>query len=67
MKKVVVTGGLGFIGCNLIEYLINKNYFVINIDKSNYSANPYNLKKLNKKKYIFFKTDIANKKKYIKF
>ena len=66
MKKVVVTGGLGFIGCNLIEYLINKNYFVINIDKSNYSANPYNLKKLNKKKYIFFKTDIANKKKVYK-
>tara|TARA_B100000029_G_scaffold2584_1_gene3125 strand:+ start:63 stop:1091 length:1029 start_codon:yes stop_codon:yes gene_type:complete len=63
MKKVVVTGGLGFIGSNLIEYLINKNYFVINIDKSNYSANPYNLRHLNKKKYIFFKTDIANKKK----
>ena len=65
MKKVVVTGGLGFIGSNLIEYLINKNYFVINIDKSNYSANPYNLRHLNKKKYIFFKTDIANKKKNI--
>ena len=65
MKKVVVTGGLGFIGSNLIEYLINKNYFVINIDKSNYSANPYNLKYLNKKKYIFFKADIADKKKNI--
>ena len=63
MKKVVVTGGLGFIGSNLIQYLINKNYFVINIDKSNYSANPYNLKNLRKKKYIFFKADIANKKK----
>ena len=66
MKKVVVTGGLGFIGSNLIEYLINKNYFVINIDKSNYSANPYNLKHLKKKRYVFFKTDIANKKKIYK-
>jgi len=66
MKKVVVTGGLGFIGSNLIEYLINKNYFVINIDKSNYSANPYNLKHLEKKRYVFFKTDIANKKKIYK-
>ena len=66
MKKVVVTGGLGFIGSNLIEYLINKNYFVINIDKSNYSANPYNLKNLKKKRYTFFKTDIANKKKIYK-
>ena len=30
--KVIVTGGLGFIGSNLIELLIKKKYFVINID-----------------------------------
>ena len=44
MKKIVVTGGLGFIGSNLIELLIKKNYFVINIDKSTYSSNFYNVK-----------------------
>ena len=33
MKKIIVTGGLGFIGSNLIELLIKKKYFVINIDK----------------------------------
>ena len=67
MKKVIVTGGSVFIGSNLIRYLIKKKYFVINIDKLSYSANPYNTKdlKLNKN-YIFFKTDINNKNKIIK-
>jgi len=67
MKKVVVTGGSGFIGSNLIKYLLKKKYFVINIDKLSYSANPYNTKNLYKNKnYIFFKTDLNNKKKIIK-
>ena len=48
MKKILVTGGLGFIGCNLVNYLISKNYFIINIDKSSYSANPYNVKDFKK-------------------
>ena len=45
MKKVIVTGGLGFIGSNLIDLLIKKNYFVINIDKVTYSSNFYNVEK----------------------
>jgi len=66
MKKIVVTGGAGFIGSNLVKYLLKKKYFVINIDKLSYSANPYNLKSLNKSKnYIFFKADINNKKKIL--
>ena len=35
MKKIIVTGGLGFIGSNLIDLLIKKNFYVINIDKAN--------------------------------
>jgi len=67
MKKVIVTGGAGFIGSNLVKYLLKKKYFVINIDKLSYSANPYNLKKLNKNKnYVFFKTDINDKVKITK-
>ena len=67
MKKVVVTGGSGFIGSNLVKYLLKKKYFVINIDKLSYSANPYNTKNLNKNKnYIFFKIDLNNKKKITK-
>ena len=61
MKKFVVTGGSGFIGSNLVKFLLSKNYFVINIDKLSYSASPYNLKKIVKNKnYKFFKQDINN-------
>jgi|TARA_B100001093_G_scaffold475289_1_gene500764 dTDP-glucose 4,6-dehydratase len=60
-KKVIVTGGYGFIGSNLVKYLIKKNYFVINIDKLSYSANLYNLKDVKKENYIFYKADINNK------
>jgi len=67
MKKVVVTGGSGFIGSNLVKYLLKKKYFVINIDNLSYSANPYNTKDFNKhKNYIFLKSDINNKKKITK-
>ena len=64
MKKVIVTGGSGFIGSNLVKFLLKKKYFVINIDKLSYSANPYNTKNLNQNKnYVFFKIDLNNKKK----
>ena len=41
-KNIIVTGGLGFIGSNLIELLIKKNFKVLNIDKITYSSNFYN-------------------------
>ena len=67
MKKIVVTGGSGFIGSNLIKFLLKKKYFVINIDCLKYSANPYNTKNLNKNKnYVFFKLDLNNKNKIVK-
>ena len=63
MKKVIVTGGLGFIGSNLIELLLKKKYKVINIDKNTYSSNFYNVKEFKKNKnYSFIKCDIANRK-----
>ena len=62
MKKVVVTGGNGFIGSNLINYLLDKDFYVINIDKCKYSRNSYLLKNIKNKKYNFFKIDIKDQK-----
>ena len=55
-KKILITGGLGFIGSNLIELLLSKKYFVVNIDKVTYSSNFYNTRefKSSKKWYEIF-------------
>ena len=66
MNKVLVTGGLGFIGSNLIKLLISKNYLVINLDKVSYASNLYNVKEFHKsKKYKFIKADLNNKNKIL--
>tara|TARA_B100000795_G_scaffold114564_1_gene84980 strand:+ start:2197 stop:3213 length:1017 start_codon:yes stop_codon:yes gene_type:complete len=62
MKKIIVTGGLGFIGSNLIELLLKKNFSVINIDKVSYSSSFYNTREFDKNKnYRFIKCDINDK------
>ena len=64
MKKIIVTGGLGFIGSNLIELLLKKNFSVINIDKITYSSNLYNTKDFSRNvHYKFIKCDLNNKSK----
>ena len=62
MKKVIVTGGNGFIGSNLINFLLNKKFFVINIDKNKYSNGSYLLNNRKIRNYKFFKLDINSKK-----
>lgn len=61
--KVLVTGGLGFIGSNFVRYIL-KNYSdieVINVDAMKYGANPNNLRDVESdERYSFVKGDIAD-------
>ena len=64
MKKVLITGGAGFIGANFIYYILDKykDYKVFNLDKLTYAANLDNLNSIqNNNNYTFIKGDICNK------
>ena len=60
-KTVLVTGGLGFIGSNLVLHLIKLNYFVIILDKKTYSSNLMNLKNIKRSQFKLIISDINNK------
>lgn len=64
-KTLLVTGGAGFIGSNLIRFLLNRysNTKIINFDLLTYAGNPENLKDVEKNpRYSFVKGDIRDRK-----
>lgn len=61
-KKILVTGGCGFIGSHLLRHLVNKypGYLIVNFDALTYAGNPDNVKDLEEKQnYAFEKGDIC--------
>ncbi len=61
-KKIIVTGGAGFIGSALIRYLIaNTEYEVLNLDKLTYAGNLESLKEVaDSPRYSFVQADICD-------
>lgn len=61
MKKVLITGGAGFIGSHTVRYFVNKygDYKIVNLDKLTYAGNLENLKDIeDKPNYEFVRGDI---------
>jgi dTDP-glucose 4,6-dehydratase len=64
-KKILVTGGAGFIGSHVVRLLVKSysNYLIVNFDKLTYAGNLENLTDIeNESNYKFFKGDILDKK-----
>lgn len=62
-KRIIVTGGLGFIGSNFIQLLSQTSTNILNIDNQSYSARNSNI--IATKNYQFLKVSINNKKKVL--
>ena len=63
MKKILVTGGAGFIGSAVVRHIIqNTQDFVVNVDKLTYAGNLESLTEVaNNPRYAFEQVDICNR------
>ena len=66
MKKILITGGAGFIASNLIKLILDNNSKVFIYSYDNYSGSQKNHIKSTKVKYIKGDTQKINKNRFLK-
>ena len=59
-QTYIVTGGAGFIGSNMVHYLVSLGHFVVVIDKLTYAGNKASLEGLSQDKLHFVEIDICD-------
>ena len=62
--RVLVTGGMGFIGSHFVRLMLSRGHDVVNLDVLSYAANPHTLDDIAEKypkQYIFIKGDVRSR------
>jgi dTDP-glucose 4,6-dehydratase len=63
-RRFLVTGGAGFIGSAVCRHLVQRGYFVVNVDKLTYAANLASLREIEgRSNYAFIRADICDERR----
>src|SRR5690606_25331946 len=64
VRRILVTGGAGFIGSALCRHLVRKGHMVVNVDKLTYAGNLASLTEIQgKPNYAFVRADICDERR----
>ena len=62
MRRILITGGAGFIGSHFVKLLVSEGYFVVSYDKLTYAGSLLNLKDVrDRENFVFIKGDITDR------
>jgi UDP-glucose 4-epimerase len=66
-KKIIVTGCAGFIGSNLVDFFLRKNFIILGIDNLSTGNKSFLVNAKKNRNFSFIKEDLLNFKKIVKY